>query len=90
MAGLIDPSRGIYGFVFYLVTLALFGIYLLWAILPDEWLQYIGLSYLPQKYWAIVVPLYIGVSSILLLLLYVCYSMWLTPPFDDLQTITAI
>ena len=38
----------------------------------------------------IVIPLYIGVSSILLLLLYVCYSMWLTPPFDDLQTITGI
>jgi phosphatidylinositol glycan class P protein len=82
------PSRSIYGFVFYLATYAAFATYLVWAIVPDYWLQHIGLTYLPSKYWGIVVPLYIVIVLITVLIVYFFYIMWLTPSFHDVRTIT--
>uniref|UniRef100_A0A0X3PRH1 PIG-P domain-containing protein n=1 Tax=Schistocephalus solidus TaxID=70667 RepID=A0A0X3PRH1_SCHSO len=32
------------------------GIYLIWAYVPHEYLAFIGLTYLPSRIWAIIVP----------------------------------
>ncbi|CAK8690479.1 unnamed protein product [Clavelina lepadiformis] len=50
------PERALYGFVLYLSSYAFLGLYFLWAYLPAHILNYIGLDYHPQKFWAIVIP----------------------------------
>jgi phosphatidylinositol glycan class P protein len=50
------PSRAIYGLALYLGCRACFGLYIVWALVPDQWLKIIGLDFLPSKYWAITIP----------------------------------
>ena len=52
-----------YGFVFYLLSSAALAAYLVWLLLPQEYLEATGLAEIfPQKYWAVAVPIYLGVS----------------------------
>ena len=39
-----------YGFVAWAVTYLLFVLYFLWAILPDEWIVWLGVSWYPNRY----------------------------------------
>ncbi|CAD6196939.1 unnamed protein product [Caenorhabditis auriculariae] len=50
------PARGIYGFALYVSSYFLLFVYLLWAILPTPVLNRLGITYVPAKYWAIVLP----------------------------------
>ncbi|KAK0402532.1 hypothetical protein QR680_016388 [Steinernema hermaphroditum] len=51
------PSRGVYGFALYLCAWVLLVLYLIWAFVPTSWLTAIHVTYVPAKYWAIVLPL---------------------------------
>ena len=52
-----------YGFVSYLLSSAALAAYLVWLLLPQEYLEATGLAEIfPQKYWAVAVPIYLGVS----------------------------
>jgi len=48
------PSRSrapeFYGFVAWAVTYLLFFLYFLWAILPDRWVIWLGVSWYPNRY----------------------------------------
>ncbi|GLG99003.1 Phosphatidylinositol N-acetylglucosaminyltransferase subunit P, partial [Gryllus bimaculatus] len=46
-----------------------------------------GVSYLPQKYWAVALPIYVGVSVAVFVFIYPALNLMLTPPFNDLRTI---
>ncbi|MFH4973704.1 hypothetical protein AB6A40_000413 [Gnathostoma spinigerum] len=50
------PGRGVYGFAFYLCSWFLLFVYLVWAIVPSPWLTSLNLTYVPAKYWAILLP----------------------------------
>ncbi|VDN09483.1 unnamed protein product [Dibothriocephalus latus] len=49
-------KRAVYGFATYIIAWALFGSYIIWAYVPHEYLVLIGLTYLPSRVWAIIVP----------------------------------
>ncbi|VDK40332.1 unnamed protein product [Taenia asiatica] len=49
-------ERGIQGFVTYISSWSLFGIYLIWAYVPHQYLHSLGMTYLPSRWWAIVIP----------------------------------
>jgi len=60
------PERAVYGFVLYLLATAGFGLYLIWLILPEDMLHAIGVgTFLPQKYWAVAIPIYLSVAFFL-------------------------
>lgn len=75
-------------FVYVLTTAALLG-YTAWLLLPDKALNYFGIYYYPDKYWAQAVPAYL-----LMLMLYVYISIALyntevkTLPLDDPRVFT--
>ncbi|XP_064643255.1 phosphatidylinositol N-acetylglucosaminyltransferase subunit P-like [Lineus longissimus] len=81
------PERAIYGFVLYLGSIVSFGIYLVWAYIPDSWLHAIGLTYWPQKYWAIAAPTYFWVAFVFLLIFYFAYNMTITAPLNSMLTL---
>ena len=51
------------GFVVYLLTTAAFALYLVWLIVPEDVLRdSLGVAFLPQRYWAVAVPIYLSVA----------------------------
>ncbi|XP_055865670.1 phosphatidylinositol N-acetylglucosaminyltransferase subunit P-like isoform X2 [Biomphalaria glabrata] len=81
-------QRAFYGFVVYLLSLIGFGLYIVWAYVPDEWLHSIGLTYWPQKYWAIALPVYLCMIIVLSYIAYTGLILINTASLTDLNTIT--
>ena len=85
------PSRAVYGFVLFLMSHGSLVIYLIWAIVPDHLLQMIGLDFLPQKYWAVAIPVYFSVLLFtFVFVIYPCLGMISTPSVSDIRQITDI
>ena len=84
-----SPSRAVYGFVLYLGSCSVLGLYLVWATLPDSVLHSLGLTYWPQKYWAVTLPIY---GCVLLALFafffYPGLNFLIVPPVNDMRIIT--
>lgn len=83
------PSRAIYGFVLWLVSYLFLFVYLVWAFLPEEWFHPLGLTYWPQKYWAIAVPAYITTGTLLFaFIIYPSMNLIITPRLNDPRLVT--
>ncbi|KAI0792515.1 PIG-P-domain-containing protein [Abortiporus biennis] len=77
-----------YGFVAWTSTYLLFCIFLLWALLPDEYILWLGVTWYPNREWALLLPSY---SIVLVLLTYFTYfalAIAGTPAFSETRTIT--
>lgn len=82
------PSRAVYGFVMYLSFQIFFIIYLIWALVPEEYFTWIGITFLPQRYWAITVPVYfLTVLTAFAFIIYPALGLCMTPDLDDQRTI---
>lgn len=81
--------RAIYGFSFYLIFHTLFLIYVVWAFVPDTILADVfHLNYLPDKYFALYIPvLILNGTALFAFLVYPTVNMRLTPKMDSLSTI---
>ncbi|CAB3976545.1 Phosphatidylinositol N-acetylglucosaminyltransferase subunit P [Paramuricea clavata] len=82
------PERAIYGFVLYVATYLLFGLYILWAYLPESWLTKLGITYLPQRFWVFAGPMYFCVTFLFVLFCYVSWNLLKTPPLNSMSTLT--
>ncbi|PNT49524.1 hypothetical protein POPTR_002G134800v4 [Populus trichocarpa] len=80
-------SSEVYGFVGSITTVVATAIFFVWAYVPENWLQAIGIFYYPNKYWALAVPTYGMVTILLALLFYVGLNFMSTPPPTSLNTI---
>jgi len=77
-----------YGFVAWTSTYLLFCFFLLWALLPDDCISWLGVTWYPSREWALLLPAY---SIVLVLLTYFTYFALAfadTPGFADICTIT--
>ncbi|ESQ29308.1 hypothetical protein EUTSA_v10024054mg, partial [Eutrema salsugineum] len=83
------PSE-VYGFVGSLWTIVATVIFLIWAYVPDKFLESIGIYYYPRKYWTMAMPTYSMVIVLLALGFYIALNFMstsnptsLTTLFDD-------
>ncbi|XP_072159003.1 phosphatidylinositol N-acetylglucosaminyltransferase subunit P [Bemisia tabaci] len=83
------PSRANYGFALYLASYSAFGIFLVWAIVPDSYLHALGLTYLPQKYWALALPIHLcNTLALFAFVFYPALNLMLVPDPNDMRVIT--
>ncbi|KAI9560194.1 hypothetical protein GHT06_014208 [Daphnia sinensis] len=83
------PYRAIYGFVLWIISYVFLIIYIVWAFVPEEWLHVFGLTYWPQKYWAVAIPAYIFFGLLLFgFVIYPSINLLITPPLNDFRTVT--
>lgn len=83
-------SRSIYGFVIFLLFSTLFILYVLWAFIPLEIFEnYLGVTELPNKYFALFVPiLLLTATTLFAFLIYPSFSFIMTSNIDSVNTIT--
>ncbi|XP_063224641.1 phosphatidylinositol N-acetylglucosaminyltransferase subunit P [Bacillus rossius redtenbacheri] len=83
------PSRSVYGFVLHLSCRSALALYLVWALVPHEALAAAGLSYWPQKHWAVAVPVHLCVTlGLFAFLVYPSLGLVMTPAASDMRTVT--
>lgn len=83
------PHRAVYGFALYLSFKLFLVLYLIWAILPEWWFEYLNITCLPQRYWAVAIPITV-ITSLLIFgfIVYPSINLCMTPDFNDINTIT--
>ncbi|KAJ2801161.1 hypothetical protein H4R20_003786 [Coemansia guatemalensis] len=82
------PTFEYYGFVVYLVSLAAFVVYLLWAYLPDQALEAVGITYYPDRYWAVALPAWWLMAVAFIYLFNMAMNMYNTPLLSSKDNIT--
>ncbi|KAF9225727.1 PIG-P-domain-containing protein [Gyrodon lividus] len=76
-----------YGFVAWTSTSVLFIIYVLWALLPDEYIVWLGIEWYPSREWSLLLPAYSMVLVLLTYFVYLSLAMAYTPSFSDVTAL---
>ncbi|KAK0480822.1 PIG-P-domain-containing protein [Armillaria novae-zelandiae] len=77
-----------YGFVAWTSTSLLFVVYLLWAVLPDEYIEWLGVTWYPSREWAVLLPAYSVVLFLLAYFVYFALAIYGAPSLSDTCTFT--
>lgn len=84
-----SPQRAVYGFAIFVFFNSLFIAYCLWVYLPTKFLEEtLGLHYLPDKYFALSIPVFILSGTwIFAFLIYPFIGLAMTPATDHISTV---
>jgi len=77
----------LYGFVSWNLSAFVFILYLLWAFVPNEYLNEFGIYYIPDKYYAIAIPLWLSVSLFTVHFLYIAICIYSTPDINSYEVL---
>ncbi|KAJ3891108.1 PIG-P [Lentinula edodes] len=77
-----------YGFVAWTSTSFLFVVYVLWALLPDEYIVRAGVEWYPNREWALLLPAWSMVVVLLTYFTYMALTIYGTPAFDEPSAVT--
>lgn len=82
------PSRSVYGFVLLLGSRTLFLLFIVWGLIPKYVFEEINITYLPDRYWAVSVPVFLlTFLALFAFIIYPSLSLCMTPSVDDVKTI---
>lgn len=81
------PSRAVYGFAMFLSFKLFFIFYIIWAYVPESWFEEVGITYLPNRYWSVSVPLFLLTVFLFAFIIYPSLGLLITPNIDELKTI---
>ncbi|KAI9481493.1 MAG: PIG-P-domain-containing protein [Benjaminiella poitrasii] len=82
------PAYEYYGFVMYLSSFVAFVIYLIWSYVPDEILHRLGITYYPNRYWALAIPVWLMTFVWFIFFSFMAINLMNTAPFDSISCIT--
>ncbi|KAF8155563.1 PIG-P-domain-containing protein [Crassisporium funariophilum] len=77
-----------YGFVAWTSTYLAFVLYILWAILPDEYIVWLGVTWYPNREWALLIPSWSIIVVLLTYMTYFAIALRATPAFDEMSSVT--
>ncbi|ORZ39558.1 PIG-P-domain-containing protein [Catenaria anguillulae PL171] len=81
-------SPAYYGVVIYMLSLASWMIYLAWAFLPEWILHAVGITYYPDRWWALAIPAW-GVVTVAFVALYTqLHVLYYSPDTNSVAAIT--
>ncbi len=73
----------VYGFVSWMAASVSMAVWTIWAFLPDKTLEEVcGLSYYPQKWWALAIPTWLIFSAFTAAFLYHASFWYVAPPLN--------
>lgn len=82
------PTYEYYGFVLYLASSLAFLMYILWSYLPSPFLHALGITYYPDRWWALAIPAWIVMVLIYIYVALACYNVeYLTLGLQRVETI---
>jgi len=68
------------------ISSVLFVVFLIWAYVPDYLLKSQGLSYFPDKTWALILPSWLCVTAILGISMYAASGLYYSHPRESFFT----
>ncbi|CAE6420113.1 unnamed protein product [Rhizoctonia solani] len=77
-----------YGFVAWATTAILWFIYIIWALLPDSVIRGIGITWYPNREWALLIPSYAVFLVLLTYFTYFALGIYATPSYSDVKSVT--
>ncbi|GEM07252.1 phosphatidylinositol N-acetylglucosaminyltransferase subunit P [Rhodotorula toruloides] len=82
-----DPAPTVesQGFVLYIGSHVAYCAYLVWAFLPEPWLEAIGIEWYPSRDWALLVPAWVVMLVAFVYVSYFFLNMHNTPRLNSLS-----
>mmetsp|Transcript_10830 Transcript_10830/g.23294 ORF Transcript_10830/g.23294 Transcript_10830/m.23294 type:complete len:157 (-) Transcript_10830:527-997(-) len=80
-------SVEVYGFAGYILSAFAFGLFLLWAYLPEKALVAVGVTYYPDKQWAVILPGWLLIALAFALFVYESVNQVHAKPFSSMHTV---
>ncbi|CAH8256263.1 unnamed protein product [Arabidopsis lyrata] len=78
----------VYGFVGSISIVVATVVFLIWAYVPDKFLESLGIYYYyPSKYWAMAMPMYLMVTLLLALVFYIGLNFMSTSTTTSFNTL---
>ncbi|CAE6397985.1 hypothetical protein RSOLAG22IIIB_01476 [Rhizoctonia solani] len=77
-----------YGFVAWATTAILWFIYVFWALLPDSIIRSMGITWYPNREWALLIPSYAVFLALFTYFTYFALAIYATPSYSDIRSIT--
>jgi len=90
-------SMEFYGFALYVaswlgfctshwIQLIKIVMWIAWAFFPDAWLHAVGVTYYPNRYWSIAIPLWITYCVPFAMILFLSWTLRHTPGLESRNT----
>ncbi|KAJ3770083.1 PIG-P [Lentinula raphanica] len=78
----------LHGFVAWTSSSLLCLVYILWALLPDEYIVWAGVEWYPNREWSLLIPAWSMDMVLLTYFAYMALTIHCTPAFHDISAVT--